>query len=79
MADKAYFRVVAGVVPSIVEKEHTKMWVYTSEDYEFDITTKLKDGVPTRFEEMMMEATLYAQSITDPRYLNWVKMEWMWL
>lgn len=73
---KAMWVVTAGVMPSYEEKEHSRSFLYTSDDYEADI--KLPQTETTKFRTMMDEAHDYARGITNPTYLNWVKVEFRW-
>jgi len=76
---KAVWTVQAGVIPGTVEKEHSKMWNYTDDDYEADMLAA-KDGSPSNiFTERMKDATAYMMQMNDPRYLNWARLEFMWL
>ena len=77
---KAQWSVTAGVIPGQVMPEHTKVWHYLSEDYEEDQRTLARsDTEVTRFQAISKEAREYCDSLTDPRALNWVKLEWMWM
>jgi hypothetical protein len=75
----AAWTVTAGVIPGRLEPEHTKQWLYTSEHREED-EANANDGKDTNnFTRMMKEAHDYACQITNPAYLNWVKVEFLWL
>jgi hypothetical protein len=76
-AAKALIEVVAGILPGTPMPEFTKRWEYTSEDYEQD-RKALPDG-PTIFSERLMEAHNYAIGITHPSYVNWVRVDWIWV
>jgi hypothetical protein len=77
IALKAIFRVTAGVIPGTLIPEHTKQWNYTSEDYEKDCAAKLDE--PTIFSTQLGEAHEYAKRLSNPAYLNWVKVDWVWI
>lgn len=81
MAAKAIFTVTAGVIPGVLMPEYTKAWGYTSVDYQNDVEALEKD--PERrtsdFIDKMNAAHEYARSITDPRAVNWVKVDFMWI
>jgi hypothetical protein len=74
---KAFFVVTAGVIPGIDMSEHTKQWGYTSEDFEADRNTPADQ--PTIFSSRLKEAHDYAMGLSNPAYLNWVKVEWLWV
>ena len=71
------FTVTAGVVPGELIPDYTRQWFYTSADYEGDIAKPQDEQ--TTFTAYMTAAHGYAQAITDPRRLNWVKVEWIWV
>ena len=81
LAAKAFFTVTAGVIPGTAMPSYTKQWDYTSLDFERDVEALKQD--PERqtsdFIEKMDAAHAYARSITDPRAVNWVKVEWIWV
>lgn len=63
---KCAWEVTAGMLPGRPDDEFTKRWFLSSED------------PMERFQEMHAEARLYADSIVDPRVLNWVRIDWVW-
>lgn len=81
LAAKAFFSVTAGVIPGTAEPGYTKQWSYSSLDFEADV--KALEADPERqtsdFIEKMDAAYEYARSITDPRAVNWVKVEFIWI
>lgn len=77
LALKAQWHVSAGIIPGTPMPEHSRAWNYTSADYEADY--KLPEDQPTKFVAMRTEAQAYADQLFDPRVLNWVKLEWIWL
>lgn len=75
---QAAWTVTAGVIPGTIEPEHTRQWMYTSELREQDAAIAQEQDT-NNFTRMMQEAHDYALQITNPAYLNWVKVEFMWL
>jgi hypothetical protein len=76
-ACKAILEVNAGVVPGIGIGEYTKCWSYTSDDYEKDRVTP-KDQA-TIFSRFLDEAHDYAKGLSNPAYVNWVNVHWLWV
>ena len=74
---KALWSVYAGVIPDIPMPEHTRTWNYTSADYEADCV--LPEEQTPKFIQLRSEAQEYADSLSDPRRLNWVRLEWTWI
>jgi hypothetical protein len=79
LALKAQWAVYAGVIPGKPEPEFTKAWEYTSADYESDCQLPDEPEAMSAYRRMAGEAQAYAASLQDPRGLNWVRLEWMWL
>ena len=77
LAAKALFTVTAGIIPGQVMPEHTRRWTYTSADYEQDAA--LPAGELSIFELRIQEAHDYAIQLSNPRHLNWVRVDWMWI
>lgn len=73
---KAAFQVTAGVVPGHPEDEFTRVWYYTSNDFEND-TKGDREKIST-FQKVMLESSRYCESLINPSRLNWVKLEWIW-
>lgn len=59
--------------------EYTKQWSYNSDDYEKDVVRTDDGDTPSIFEKLLKEAHDYAISITNPRFLNWVRVDWIWI
>jgi hypothetical protein len=64
--------------------EHTRRWCLTSEtwDAENEMTDEAfkaahPDGRST-FWEYRDEAFEYSKKLSDPRSLNWVRVDWIW-
>lgn len=76
-ACKAIIEVTAGVIPQEVVAQHTKRWTYDSDDYELDGRTP--QDQPTIFSKRLQEAHDYALGLSNPAYLNWVRVDWMWV
>ncbi len=78
------WEVRAGILPGRPMPEHTKRWFITSETWELEnqqwSDEEFKKRFPEgstflRFQELAHE---YAKGLNDPRYLNWVSVEWLW-
>ena len=70
---KGQFQVTAGILIGEPMDEYTKVWTYTSKDYDEDqkgenIFNRLKDG-----------AYDYAKNLSNPGIVNWVKVQFIWL
>jgi len=74
---KAAWSVKAGLHQQHELPEYFRQWAYTSSDFEKDRATP--DDQPTIFQKLDEEAHTYARSITDPRRLNYVKLEFIWI
>lgn len=74
---KAIFQVTAGVVPEIGIGAYTKRWSYDSDEYEQD--TRTPSGQPTIFSKRLQEAHDYAMGLSNPAYVNWVRVDWLWV
>jgi len=74
---KAFWTVTAGIIPGDAMVEYSKQWGYTSEDYEQDREVEVMSE--SVFARMDREAHAYAKSITHPAYVNWVKVEFLWI
>ncbi len=76
-----------GVLLGTTEERLTKTWHYSSDHLEADRKTAEVNEkhaaqphlqVDTKFEEMREAAYNYAKEITDPRQVNWVKVDFIW-
>ena len=74
---KAFFEVTAGIIPGTAMPEYCKRWNYTSDEYQQD--TKVPADQQTIFSTRLMEAHNYAISLTNPAYVNWVRVDWIWV
>ena len=81
VALKATWRVLAGLHQEHIIPEYTKQWAYTSNDFENDVALPdpLPPGQLSTFQRYDQEAHEYARSITDPRRVNYVRVEFLWL
>lgn len=70
--------VQAGIVPEHVLPEYTRQWILTSETYYAEAESKDEAVQFKTFKEFRQEASDYARDINDPRYVNWVKLEYMY-
>ena len=57
--------------------EYCKNWTYTSDDYEAD--SHAAPSQPTIFSRYLDEAHDYAKGLADPHYVNWVRVDWLWI
>jgi hypothetical protein len=76
-AMKAMIEVVAGVIPGTAMPEYSKRWGYTSGEHEQD--KKVPPDQPTIFSQRLQEAHDYAMGLSNPAYVNWVRVEWIWV
>ena len=76
-AAKAFIEVRAGILPGQAMPEYSKQWGYTSEEYEAD--AKTPEDQPTIFSKMLDEAHDYAKGLSNPAYINWVRVDWLWV
>jgi hypothetical protein len=74
---KALFEVTAGVIPGQPMGEYRKGWSYDSDEFEQDRQTA--QDQPTIFSKRMQEAHDYAMGLSNPAYLNWVRVDWIWV
>lgn len=72
--------------------EFTRTWHYTSDDYEADQALppmpeghhldpcgRIDQPHMSRFTRMLFAARQYEMELTDPRRVNWVRCEFVWL
>ncbi|HEY1897040.1 MAG TPA: hypothetical protein VGG62_12235 [Terracidiphilus sp.] len=76
-AAKALFEVNAGVVPGVGIAEFHKRWGYDSDEYEQD--RHVAPDQPTIFSQRMQEVHNYAMGLSNPAYVNWVRVDWIWV
>jgi len=76
-AAKAFIEVEAGVIPGQPIPEYTKRWGYDVEEYEKDTLTP--QDQPTIFSQRLQEAHNYAMGMSNPAYVNWVRVDWIWV
>ena len=74
---KCRITVTAGKIPGYPMREYTKFWDWIPEKV-------LQDSVPSekelmKFHQNSDEAHAYARELQNPGFVNWVKLEWMWL
>lgn len=70
---------VAGVIPGTPIPEYSKQWSYNNDDYENDVVSYDGGETPSILDRYLKEAHDYSISITQPRYVNWVRLEWIWI
>ena len=73
--------VTAGIIPGEPIPDYSRQWCLTSEQWEKDLAAANQGNPdpPWTFLAYQTAAREYAQSLENPRSLNWVKCEWMWL
>ena len=76
-AAKALFEVQAGIIPGQPMPEYTRHWGYTSDEYEQDRNTPQDQA--TIFSTRMKEVHDYAMGLSNPAYVNWVRVDWIWV
>ena len=76
-AAKAFIFVTAGVIPGTAMPEYRKQWTYTSSEFEQDRQTPADQ--PTIFSARLEEAHKYAMGLSNPAYVNWVRVDWLWV
>ncbi len=74
---KCAIQVFAGLVPGTPEPEFTRSWYWTGKDQE--ALAAGDEAARTKWIAIAGESREYAASIEDPRRLNWVRREWIWL
>jgi hypothetical protein len=73
---RVVIEVLAGVIPERPEPEHTRRWVLTSEQWHGTDDT----GKAVLLAELNGRALGYAGLLMlQPRTLNWVRANWLWL
>jgi hypothetical protein len=77
VSSKAVIKVEAGVILGEPMAQYTKQWEYDSGDYELD--RKTPGDMPTIFSLRLSEAHDYAMGLSNPRYVNWVRIDWIWI
>jgi hypothetical protein len=76
-AAKLLIEVQAGVIPGTPMPELTRQWGWTSGDQE-----RLGEGDPAAREKYIRiagDSREYAASLEDPRRVNLVRRDWLWL
>ena len=76
-AAKALFEVRAGIIPGESMPEYTKRWGYTTGEYQQDRDTPADQ--PTIFSQRLKEVHEYAQGMSNPAYVNWVRVDFIWV
>jgi hypothetical protein len=82
---KSYIQVTAGVLPGIGIAEYTKRWEWAPEEVKRPVPL-VSRGMLTmtpqellKFHENIAAAHRYAIEISNPGFVNWVNVEWVWL
>lgn len=78
------WEVVAGLIPGQPMPEFTRRWTITGEYWEKinamsdeEFFKEFPEG-KSNFQKFQIEAQEYARSLTDPRRVNWVRVDWIW-
>ena len=76
-AARCAWEVTAGLIPGQAMNEYTRRWIMTSSEW-YD-----KDGQTTPqgvvlFNAHLVAAMEYARYLSEPRMLNWVRVDWIW-
>lgn len=74
---KLIIEVFAGLVPGTPMTEYTRQWVWTSADQEALGQSDIK--AQEKWIRLAGESREYAASLENPRRLNWVRRDWLWL
>jgi hypothetical protein len=74
-AAKLIIEVTAGIVPGTVMPEHTRRFALTSAEYH----TEDKLAQERAWDRIHGEAIMYASRLMNPNYLNWVRLDWIWV
>lgn len=68
-AAKVIISVHAGIILNEPLPEHSRQWSMTIEEW----------NDPEKFCRVVGEANMYQLTLLDPRRVNWVRMDWIWL
>lgn len=74
--------VTAGVIPGVAEKAYTKAWFWNADDQEKMMQKKdmdLQNEYRMKWIALMGESREYAAALEDPRRVNWINRNWMWM
>lgn len=74
--------VTAGVIPGVIEAEYTKVWSWTDSDQQNMMQMGdmgLQNEYRMKWIAMQGESREYAASLEDPRRVNWIHRDWMWM
>jgi hypothetical protein len=74
---KLIIEVVAGLVPGTPMPEYTRRWGWSGADQE--ALNKGDKEAEEKYIRIAGESREYAASLEDPRRLNWVRRDWLWL
>ena len=81
---RCIWEVTAGILPGKAMPEFTERWCVTSETFyreaelsAEDFAKEFPDGRST-FIRFRDEAYEYARNLTDPRSVNWVRVDWVY-
>lgn len=88
---KAAFEVRAGIIPGQAMPEHTRVFLYSSSEFEadaklppmperhvIDLNGPLDQPHMSVFTRRHIEAMRYYSYLVSPSHLNWVELVWIW-
>jgi hypothetical protein len=74
---KLIIEVQAGLMPGSPMPEYTRRWGWSSDD---QAALEAQDPEALRkYVAIAGESREYAASLEDPRRVNWVRRDWIWL
>lgn len=81
VAAKLLIEVKAGVIPGKPIAEFTKRWTWTNVDQAEMVNSDISERAAAeyRYIQMAGESREYAASLENPKQLNWVRRDWVWL
>jgi len=76
---KGMWGVSAGIVLGDTMPQYTKNFYYLSPMFDEDVEQARAGKKDSHFQSLRDEALAYAKDMMDPRSVNWVKLEWVWV
>lgn len=76
-AARCAWEVTAGLIPGQPMPEYTRRWGLKSSEWYGPDGQPTPQGVAL-FNASLVAAMEYARYLSDPRGLNWVRVEWIW-
>jgi hypothetical protein len=75
---KCYWVVTAGVLLNVPMPEYTKRWEWTPTKVENGRVEMTPDQL-LEFHAIVNSSLEYARELQNPGFVNWVRMEWIWV